>query len=214
MLSDEPAPGIPFGPRFVYLNTPSINNEGRVAFSGLLQNASRDFSVWSDASGSMTLVARDGDPAVGVGPGVDIEGFAISVNLGGPIFISDVGVAFYANLTGEGADRSGVWAGLPDDLRRVAPLGSPVQGLPAGVTAANVMSNATVTRACGSPLRSLSPTTSQLPIKWPPNNPLLVSFGLFPSEKVNTTQSNGTTPRQYMFMFNMLSTFFERTMPP
>ncbi|MCH8042671.1 MAG: tandem-95 repeat protein [Planctomycetes bacterium] len=134
MLSDEPAPGIPFGPRFVYLNTPSINNEGRVAFSGLLQNASRDFSVWSDASGSMTLVARDGDPAVEVGPGVGIKGFASSTSLGGPIFISDVGVAFYANLTGEGADRSGVWAGLPDDLRRVAPLGSPVQGLPAGVT--------------------------------------------------------------------------------
>ena len=82
----------------------------------------------------------------------------------------------------------------------------------AGVIEANVIKKATNMRLSASPLISLRPIWSQLPIRSPPQKPS--PSPEFPSVHDNVTHKSGTMPMQYMFMLSMFSTFFDRSIPP
>lgn len=110
----NPAPGTPFGIDFAFFRHVVINAEGKTAFRGLLTGPGIDTSnregIWSDASGSLTLIARESVAAPGTAPGVNFG----ELNNARPILNALGKVAFYGNLTGPGIDPSsndgGIWA--------------------------------------------------------------------------------------------------------
>src|SRR6185312_3515360 len=124
-FSGSVAPGTG-GLTFASFNDVDLNNAGKVAFSGYVSGASpsASYGYWSDAGGSLQLVARQGDPAVGM-PGVTyslLDRFNISTS---------GRVEFTATTLGTGgANHYGIWAGLPGGMELVAADGTPAPGLP------------------------------------------------------------------------------------
>ena len=53
------------------LFSPNLNNAGQTAFYGALTNG--DMGIWSEGSGSLALVAREGTPAPGTPAGVSFS---------------------------------------------------------------------------------------------------------------------------------------------
>ncbi len=107
----DPAHGIGGGTNFSTFNFLVLNNTGQVAYEASLTGAgvdtTNDFGIWRDT----TLIAREGDPAHGIGGGVNFRGFNNPV-------LNDTGqVAYRAFLTGTGVDTtndSGVWITGPN----------------------------------------------------------------------------------------------------
>ena len=114
----DQAPDTPAGAKFAFFNSPRLSNGGAISFLGELQsnaalgiNSTNDAGIWSDGSGSVQLVAREGDQAPGMPMGAlfsDLNGRA-SVS-----FASNSAghVAFVANVIGGGttsADNRGLW---------------------------------------------------------------------------------------------------------
>jgi len=94
---------------FSLLINPVLNGVGQTAFTGFLTgldvSSSNNRGIWSEGSGSLTLIARKGDGA----PGTSAD-FSF---LSSPIFNGAGQTAFWANLTGTGVDNSnnfGIWA--------------------------------------------------------------------------------------------------------
>jgi len=109
---------------------PALNDAGRLAFMSYLRGVDPAHSkgYWSNATGTLQLIAREGDPAPGA-PGLTfhaLDRFRIS---------SSGRVAFLATaMSGNGVDQYGLWAGLPGQARLVALSGRQVPFLPAGTT--------------------------------------------------------------------------------
>ena len=89
-----------------------LNGAGQTAFVAYLigpgVDQTNNSGVWSEGSGSLELVAREGSPAPGTA-----EGVIFSSIFPGPVTNGAGQVAFTASLTGEGVDGSnnfGVWA--------------------------------------------------------------------------------------------------------
>ncbi len=120
-------PGVVFGEKFSSITFfgPRINTAGRIAFMGLLSGPSveltNNLGLWSDGSGSLRLVAREGDPAPGAAVG---EVFA-SVDF--PSMNATGQVAFRGRVSGPGVDHTnedGIWATeLDGTLRLIARVG-------------------------------------------------------------------------------------------
>ena len=138
--SGAPAPGTPSGVtfrEFLFLSTAPVafNNAGQTAFRAWLTgdgvDDSNEVGIWSEGSGSLELVARQGSPAPGTPGGVNFGGF------GAWFVLNDAGqTAFRANLTGAGVDftnNRGVWVEGADGLELVARTGSTAPGTPSGV---------------------------------------------------------------------------------
>jgi hypothetical protein len=93
------APGLPAGVNFSELaEYPSINDTGQLAFTGRVTGSgitsSNNTGIWSDASGALSLIARIGDPAPGLGPNVTFkQQFFITPELN-----NSGQAAFYAQL--------------------------------------------------------------------------------------------------------------------
>ncbi|NOZ40434.1 MAG: PEP-CTERM sorting domain-containing protein [Planctomycetes bacterium] len=94
---------------FSLLINPVLNGVGQTAFTGFLTgtgvSSDNDRGIWSEGSGSLTLIARKGDGA----PGTSAD-FSF---LSSPIFNGAGQTAFWGNLTGTGVDNSnnfGIWA--------------------------------------------------------------------------------------------------------
>jgi hypothetical protein len=109
-----------------------LNNAGQVAFwasvhEGFLTSGR---GIWSERSGSLSLVARDGSPAPGAPGDVSFIGF------GAPV-LNDLGqTAFHGELNGngvDGANREGIWSEGSGSLTLVAREGSQAIGLPVGI---------------------------------------------------------------------------------
>jgi hypothetical protein len=70
----DAAPGTPSGVTFQSMSTPVLNEADRIAFRGQLVGDTvtdaNDTGIWTDASGAVTLVAREGNPASGVPDGL------------------------------------------------------------------------------------------------------------------------------------------------
>jgi len=113
---------------FSFLSGPAINNAGQTAFQGLLKGTSGvttsdNEGIWSEGSGSLSLVTRKGDGA----PGTSVS-FA---GLGSPV-INRVGqTAFQASLTGPGVNinnSEGIWFEDGGSLSLVAREGDGAPG--------------------------------------------------------------------------------------
>src|SRR5262245_14048319 len=136
------APGVPEGVNFAFrsdleLYTPVLNRAGQTAFFGALTDGT--LGLWSEGSGSLALVARDGTPAPGTPEGVNLNfgvlrDFATFPEL--PLVNNAGHTSFWANVTGPGVNNMndwGVWSEGPGGLALVARGGDPAPGTPNGV---------------------------------------------------------------------------------
>ena len=137
--SGSQAAGTPSGVNYngFTLHGPKLNDAGQIAFkAGLtgpgVDSTNRD-GIWSEGSGSLTLVARSGDHAPGTPSGVTYNSLASVMS---PALNNAGQTAFRAFLTGSGVDitnSSGIWSEGSGNLALVARLGSQAPGTPSGV---------------------------------------------------------------------------------
>lgn len=128
------APGLDAGVNFDGLGIPVLNSLGQTAFLGNLNgtgiNSLNDSAIWSEGSGSLSIVAREGDSATGTGIGVVFKGFAPDVA------INDAGhTAFLGLLVGTGVNSTnevGMWSGVAGALELVWREGDAAPGTPDG----------------------------------------------------------------------------------
>jgi hypothetical protein len=107
-------PGVPFGLTYDLLGPPSLGSTGFVAFPGRLAgsaiNSTNDAGIWSTRTGSLGLVAREGNQAAGQAGGV-VYGF---MSPDRDIVTNDEGlVAFVSGLAGTGvttSNDSAIWS--------------------------------------------------------------------------------------------------------
>jgi uncharacterized protein YjbI with pentapeptide repeats len=134
------APGVPGGVNFglnyaLELFEPVLNNAGQTAFYGGLTDGT--VGLWSEGSGNLAIVARDGTPAPGTSDGVNLSFAVLRDFFPGLPKLNDAGqVAFLANVTGAGIDNTndwGVWSERTGGLGLVARSGNPAPGTPDGV---------------------------------------------------------------------------------
>jgi len=128
------APGAGAGVQFGGLNTPVMSGDGKIAFDSYLRgagvNESNDRGIWSNAGGTLQLVAREGDAAPGAPAGAK---FRI---LQSPLMNAANQLAFVGILTDVGAQppaKIGIWSTRSGALGPVFVCGSQAPGLPAGV---------------------------------------------------------------------------------
>jgi hypothetical protein len=124
----QQAPGLPAGINFSELQEyPMFNDAGYLGFTGRVTGSgitsSNNSGIWSDASGSLTLIARAGDPAPGLGPDMTFGQFNI------PMGMNDSGqLAFYSLLNNAATPTVGVgsiWAqNLNGDLQLIVRTGA------------------------------------------------------------------------------------------
>lgn len=118
---------------------PSLNDAGQTAFFASLAGSSVDgfnnTGVWSEGSGSLALVAREGDAAPGTEPGTVF--YIDERDVDRPPLINAVGkTAFDSELIGPTVDNSnnqGVWSDAFGELELVARGGDPAPGTEDGV---------------------------------------------------------------------------------
>jgi hypothetical protein len=111
--------------RFFVPNHTVINDAGHTAFRAGLQtggevDSTNDLGIWSEGSGSLDLVAREGSPATGTG-GALFAGFTLPV-------INGAGhTAFVGTLQTE-SNATGIWSEGSGTLSLVAREGFPAPG--------------------------------------------------------------------------------------
>jgi hypothetical protein len=153
----EPAPGAPIGAMFSNLpigrslrGSPLLNSAGQTAFwaaiTGVGVDASNDTGIWSDGSGSLASIVREGDQAVGTLDGAKFGDFGqpgSNRQLGLELRLNSAGkTAFSAFLTGgnvNGTNDKGLWSSESGSLRLVARTGDPAPGMPTGVNFADMV---------------------------------------------------------------------------
>ncbi|MGQ0722022.1 MAG: DUF7453 family protein [Candidatus Eiseniibacteriota bacterium] len=126
--SGSPAPGVGGGVVFQgFVSEPKINDAGDVVFGGVLTGpgitSANDEGIWFGTPGSLSLVARDGDPA----PGVPGEVFTSLIQLQHTLLNGAGEIAFggETDVTGRG-----IWVGPPGSFDLVLLQGMPAPGLP------------------------------------------------------------------------------------
>ena len=150
----DAAPGTDAGVVFGHFVTTSPlaslgrNRIGQTIMNGMLLGpgvtSSNNSGLWIGTPGSLSLAARAGSAAPGVGPGVNFGSFGVTDSdiVAG---LNDTGqIAFTGRLTGNGVTSSnnfGVWAGLPDSLSLVARTGAQAPGMSPGVNFLNLHSS-------------------------------------------------------------------------
>jgi hypothetical protein len=127
------APGLPAGVSFEqpFLFGWVLNNSGRTAFTAYDTNG---MGVWSDRSGSLSLVAHSGSQAPGLPSGVNYGGFL------DPVLNGAGQTAFWAYLEGSGSGGAyddGIWSEGSGNLALVVRRGSHAPGTAAGVIFSN-----------------------------------------------------------------------------
>ena len=136
-LSGTQAPGTPSGARFQYFSRVLLTADGKAVFFGQLATGTGGVSqdnlhgIWSEAQGTLSLVAREGDQAPGTPTGSKFQFMDV------PIIGPDGHVAFFSGVTGT-STAGGIWsrpAGGP--LTLVARNGQAISGTPSGTLALN-----------------------------------------------------------------------------
>lgn len=134
------APGTPSGVNFTFANlyefldTPVLNNAGQTSFRSYLSgpgvNSGNNIGLWSEGTGTVALVVREGNPAPGL-PGVS---FASPFEAG----LNDAGqMTFFSYLRGSGVNSSNdrsLWSDGSGSMALVVRTGDPAPGMPDGVT--------------------------------------------------------------------------------
>ncbi len=126
--SDGPGPNLGAGVNFTAFSGPTLNAAGQVAFYGELTGDGVDGTnhrgIWTNAGGSLAVVARTGSdgPGPGLGAGVHFN------ELGPPVLNSTGAVAFTGGLgLGAGVDSTnnrGIWTTTGGSLAAVARKGT------------------------------------------------------------------------------------------
>lgn len=124
--SRQAAPGMPAGWQFFSLSDPSINNDGHTVFYSILQLNGNQFvpnnhSVWSDRSGTPSLVAREGDAAPGLSS-VLLGPMWQSTSWQAPLINQKGNIAFATTLTGSGVTTANDSAIFSDGFGAMAPV--------------------------------------------------------------------------------------------
>lgn len=131
------APGTPTGGAFLRFRDPVMNAAGRTAFVAFLQNGSGgvtfndDQGIWSEGSGTLALVAREGSHAPGTPDDANFYRF------NDPVLSASGRTAFRADLQYDGGsvtanNDSGLWSEGSGALALVAREGSQAPGTPEG----------------------------------------------------------------------------------
>lgn len=111
---------------------PRLNNAGKVAFAASLTSATtNNTGIWSEGSGTLALVAREGSQAAGFGAGV-LYGELVNA----PLLLHDGHVAFSGPITGAGIDanhNTALWMETAAGLQLVAQEGTQIPGAAPGV---------------------------------------------------------------------------------
>jgi hypothetical protein len=149
----EQAPGTPAGTTFTFnnlylvLDAPVLNNSGQTTFRSFLSgsgvtNANLQ-GRWSERSGSLELVVRQGSSLPGLPAGV-VNNYVEEAGL------NDAGESvFYSQLSGSGVNNSNdtsVWSEGSGSLQLVVREGRPAPGMP-GVTFGNVVATGAINNA-------------------------------------------------------------------
>ena len=120
-----------------FSNIPVLNDAGQTAFKARLIGSSvdstNDFGLWSEGSGSLVLVAREGSQAPGVPSGVN---FNLFVGYFAPALNNAGQTAFKASLIGDGVvstNNEGIWSEGSGSLALVARAGDHAPGTPSDV---------------------------------------------------------------------------------
>jgi len=119
-ITGEDAPGAAIDQRFIQLNAPTINNAGRVAFTATLSGPNvstlNDRGVWSNTTGPLELIAREGDNAP------DMPANVVFRNFNNPA-INDAGhISIRGEVTGPGItslNDLAIWSDTGAGLSRV-----------------------------------------------------------------------------------------------
>jgi hypothetical protein len=132
------------GVNYSRLGYPGLDNAGKTAFSATLAGSGVDSTnnsgIWSDASGSLELLARSGSQAPGMPSGVNFTSFdtVLVMNNAGQI-------AVRAGTTGG----SGLWLLDSDIHTLMARSGSQAPGTPTGVNFLSLSGNSTALNDAG-----------------------------------------------------------------
>jgi len=124
-LSGQQVPSAPDGTVFGgFSETPVLNDAGQTAFLG---GSTVGYGVWSEGSGSLELVAAQGQQAPGMPDGVTygpVFGYD-----GGRIVINEAGITAFIGS----ASSAGYWSVGPGNSQLLAVSGQQAAGLPDGV---------------------------------------------------------------------------------
>ncbi len=128
------APGTASGVNFGQFDfdSPALNNRGETAFEAQIigsgVDSTNDTGIWSEGSGSLALVAREGEHAPGTSSGVN---FGNTPDSQSPV-LNDAGqTAFYTTLIGSGVNSTndaGIWSEGSGSLALVAREGDHAPG--------------------------------------------------------------------------------------
>jgi hypothetical protein len=138
--SGSHAPGTPAGANFdSEFSYPVINASGRTAFAAGLKTGgggvttSNNQGIWSEGSGALALVAREGSQAPGTPAGANFGGFgATLLNASGQLAF---GGSLQHGSGGVGSSNdAGIWSTGSGELALVARSGSQAPGTPAGAS--------------------------------------------------------------------------------
>jgi hypothetical protein len=133
-----PGPNVEPGATFAFLNGPALNELNQIAFQATVQGPgiglSNDGGIWTNTSGSLTVVAREG----AAGPGPNVAAGVYFNGLDSPVLNSAGQMAFSGTVTGTGvvnANSRGIWSAAGGALTMVARSGDDLLGpnLGAGV---------------------------------------------------------------------------------
>lgn len=129
-LSGTPAIGIENDVRFQSLGIPVITSAGKTAFVGYVSgdgvDLENDSGIWSEGTGTLKLVAREGQRAAGTPDGVLYSRFDE------PALNSSGQIAFFAYLSGPGVDlrsERGFWSGRDTSLSLIFRDGERAEGV-------------------------------------------------------------------------------------
>lgn len=130
----ETPAGMPAGVTFNAVSSPRINNAGQVAFDATLAGAgvtpADDRALWKKSGVDLQLIAREGQPAVGVSPGLN-HGEFIRHYLNGVGEATFTGKVVGAGVTAQ--NDTALWSQRGNILTLIAREGDPAPGTPAGV---------------------------------------------------------------------------------
>src|SRR5262245_23382066 len=116
-----------------FLRGPVLNDAGQVAFradiTGSGIGSTNNQGIWSEGSGSLSLIARTGSHAPGVPDGVNFR-IDPTLELFSPVMNSAGQTAFYGGLTDSNI---GIWSEGAGSLNLIARSGVQAPGAPAGV---------------------------------------------------------------------------------
>jgi hypothetical protein len=131
----EQAPSMPEGVQFLQPTVPVLNDVDRVLFRGSLATGgdvttANDTGLWSDTSGALQLVIREGDVAPGTSSGVLFGQFDTNSH----VLNADNQIAFLGRLTGTDvttANDVGIWAtDSTGEIQLIAREGNPLEVSP------------------------------------------------------------------------------------